>query len=164
MAKYRTLRNECNRLVRRESKAATAQKIMSSNNPAAMWKTVSNIIRPKSNKKLMLSVGGEELTDEKEIADTFGKFFVDKVKRLRENIDKSYICDPTSKLREKNSEKKRPIFAIRPVSEDEVKQAISAIKPKTSSGLDGISPKMLRLVLLRGMLLPITMECLMLVF
>ena len=48
-----------------------------------------------------IEVNGEKISDEFQIAEMFNKFFVSKIETLKAGIDKDFVEDPLSKLREK---------------------------------------------------------------
>ena len=89
-----------------------------------------------------LKDGGKETEDEQEIADTFNKFFVDKLANLKKNIDPEMKKDPLEKLRKKMQGRNLK-FSLKPVTEKTVKKAMHAMKKKKSAGRDGISQECL---------------------
>ena len=78
----------------------------------------------------------------KNIAKIFNKYFVEKIKKLKENIDKDYVKDPLEKRKRKMEEKKLR-YSLRTVSEKKVKKAMLNIKKRKSAGSDGISQETL---------------------
>ena len=106
------------------------------------WRIVKEINNPKQESAWKIKNGDVETVDEKEIANTFNKFFVDKVANLKQNIDLSIIKDPLEKLKKK-MEGKNLKFSLKPVSEKTVKKAMDQMKKKTSSGKDGLSQECL---------------------
>ena len=87
MTKYKSLRNSCNRLVRRDSRDATAKKIMQSPNPTTIWGQVREIINPKSTSNtIRLRVDQMDIIEEKDIANHFNDFFVKKVQSIRVSL------------------------------------------------------------------------------
>ena len=78
--------------------------------------------------------------DEQIIADAFNEFFVSKINTLKSNIDVGLVEEPLEKLKEKMSKKpKVKPFSLKAVSLKQVSKAISKLKNKSSSGIDGIS-------------------------
>ena len=59
------------------------------------------ITNPKEEKKWRLKNGEEIVEDELEIAESFNKFFVDKINNLKDNIDGNQKKEPLAKLKEK---------------------------------------------------------------
>ena len=84
------------------------------------------------------------IEEEEEVAKIFNKFFPEKVEKIAEKIP-IFNIDPTSKLKEKLRGKKLH-FYFKPVTEKEVIKAIKDINSKTSSGVDFISTKVLKMV------------------
>ena len=143
MSKYRALRNECSRRVRRDVQEATAKRLTDGKDPSAVWKEVDRITNPRTNETIRLKVGDQEIGDPKKVADLFNEYFINKVKKIRESIDIELQEDPTSRLAKKMAGRKLD-FKLHGVSEKEVKKAINGIKPKRSSGFDGVSQKLLQ--------------------
>ena len=143
MLKYRALRNECNRCVRRDAQEATAKRVTEANDPAAIWREVNQITDPKTNDTIYLKVNGEDVKEPKKVADLFNDFFINKVKGIRDSIDTKLQEDPTARLAKK-MEGFKHTFQLHGVSEKTVKKAIQGIKPKKSSGFDGVSQELLR--------------------
>ena len=103
-----------------------------------MMYEMNDITNPKEEKKWRLQNGEEIVEDELEIAETFNKFFVDKINNLKENIDVNQKKEPLTKLKEKMKGKNLK-FELRTVSEKKVRKAMMGMKKKKSSGPDGIS-------------------------
>ena len=82
------------------------------------------------------------ISSENELAGTFNKFFKLKIKKIAKNIPEHNI-DPASKLKEKYKDKNLN-FSLKEVTEGQVRKAIRCLKPKISSGLDFVSPKILK--------------------
>ena len=83
------------------------------------------------------------IESEKGLAETFNNFFPSKVEKIEQNIPVQDI-DPTSKLREKLKGRELN-FTFPSVTETTVRKAIKSIKSKSSSGLDYISSKVLKM-------------------
>ena len=83
------------------------------------------------------------IESEEELATTFNTFFPNKVEKIEKDIP-VYDIDPASKLKEKMKGRNLN-FKFTHVSEIEVKNAIKSIKSKTSSGVDFVSTKLLKL-------------------
>ena len=75
------------------------------------------------------------ITEEQELANTFNNFFVDKVEKLKDNINPNMVKDPLEKLKAK-LEGKNLKFSLKPVTEKIVKKAMDKMKRKKSSGKD----------------------------
>jgi hypothetical protein len=66
-----------------------------------MWKVVKDITSSKSSSTISLVENGKKTEDEKEVAEVFNSFFVEKIQDLKNNIDQSKVEDPFIRLREK---------------------------------------------------------------
>jgi len=144
MKKYKALRNECNRLIRQEATTATAERIVKSGNPSSVWQEVRNILNPKSSKKISLKIDGVETSEDERVADLFNKYFIAKIEKLRNDIDPKYIESPTKRLKKSLNERRPGTLQLRTVKEAEVIKALHDLKPKKSSGMDGVSQELLK--------------------
>ena len=115
---------------------------MKSNSPSEYWKTVREL-SPSSDDGMVLMENGVKITDEKEIGDIINPFFKEKVEGIEREIPYKNIS-PTQKL-EDNLEGKNLSFSLKTVSEKQVEKAIKSLKNKNSSGVDFISPKIIKL-------------------
>ena len=77
-----------------------------------------------------------------EIANIFNDYFIEKIEKLKETIEKNYVKEPLEKLRKK-MEKRNIKFALKTVTEEKVKKAMLSLKKKRSAGKDGISQEKL---------------------
>ena len=127
--KYKALRNATNRLIRRDTKESSAKKITESNDPAMVWKQVSDVINPRSSEPMKIIIDDQEIEDEEKIANAFNEFFVNKVQKLSDNIDPTLKDNPTHEL-EAKMQGKRNYFQLKPIGADDVNKAIQRLKPK----------------------------------
>ena len=107
------------------------------------WDTISTVINKKSKKNKMSSyfiVNDVELRDPKLIANEFNVFFVNIGKELANKIEKP----PNSCFKNYLQSPSTVKFNFRQVDESDVKIIFKELKPKTSSGEDGISNKLLK--------------------
>ena len=66
-----------------------------------VWKVVNTILKPKETEnKMQVVAEGELTTDEQKIANEFNSFYIKKVERLSDGIDKSLAINPTKLLAE----------------------------------------------------------------
>ena len=69
---------------------------------ATLWKVVNAVSNPNKERKWKIKTEEDVvLTHEKQIAETFNDYFVNKIDTLKEDIDQSLICDPLDKLAKK---------------------------------------------------------------
>ena len=64
-----------------------------------------------------------EVNDDERIAGIFNKYFVEKVEKIRANLDNQLMEDPTSRLTEKMKNVKHALL-IKPAKEADVLKAI----------------------------------------
>ena len=72
------------------------------------------------------------------MAEELNNFFVNKIDKLKNSIDKSLIEDPLIKLRDK-MENRNLKFSLKTVTEKMVSKVMRSLKKKKSKGEDGIS-------------------------
>ena len=64
-----------------------------------------------------------------EVAEIFNEFFVQKIEKLKENIDQSYVEDPLVGLKNK-VESKNLKFNLATISEEKILKAIKGMKTR----------------------------------
>ena len=84
------------------------------------------------------------MTGEKEIANNLNVYFVDKVKKLKDNIDKSKIVDPLVQLKNKMANSNLN-FELKTVTVQSVRKIMGKMRMKKSAGPDEISQECLLL-------------------
>ena len=97
----------------------------------------SHVNNPKSQPNWRLDINGKKIESEEEIAECFNDYFVDKIQKLKENIDPEYIGDPLAKLKKKH-ENNVCKFALKQVSPNKLTKILKKLKKKKSSGNDGL--------------------------
>ena len=142
---YRSLRNQKNRAVKQDELAWQRAKLSSTNNPSDMWKTAKSILGwTSSGPPTQLYHLGECVTSPKGLATTMNKFFLDKVKSLRESIPDT-DSDPLAKMRESISGR-TCTFDFQQVTEKEVSNCLAGLRASKATGLDYIDVQSLKLV------------------
>ena len=143
-AKYRNLRNRTVFQMRADTLKRNADRISEAKNEGETWKVINEIISPRSPVTITITTPEGELTDEREIATAFNKYFVDKISKLKENIDQSKVKNPLRKIEEK-LENKNFQFSLKPVTVKTVTKIMKAMSKKKSKGNDGITQECLLL-------------------
>ena len=106
-------------------------------------KSVKSITLSPDVDDMELSVDGKLVTNDKELADIMCPFFKEKIEGIERKIP--YIdISPTLKL-EEHFKDKNMRFSLKTVTEAQVAKAIKSLKNKSSSGVDFISPKILKM-------------------
>jgi hypothetical protein len=136
-AKYRQLRNRAVNQIRKDTILRNGDRIAKANNEGEMWRIVNEIVKPKSDNPFVINSPAGPITEEDEVANTFNKFFVDKIESLKEKIDPNMTSDPLTRIRKKfaNSNLK---FKLKPVTVSQVVKSMKGMSKKKSKGKDGI--------------------------
>ena len=108
------------------------KRVNNAKNENEIWKIVKDITNPKNENKLKLTENNEEISDEGKVADTFNNFFVEKINKLKENIDSRYIEDPLQRLKKK-MEGRNIKFSLKQVTEQKVLKTMKSLKQKRSA-------------------------------
>ena len=142
--KYKVTRNEVISKIRCEEIEAVIQAIIKSGSPSEYWRTVKEITSCKDcGQVLILEEKGEVISDPKMVATVMNFFFKDKIEGIEKEIPNLNI-NPTEKLEESLKDKNLN-FSLKTVTERQVEKAIKAMKNKSSSGIDFISPKLVKM-------------------
>ena len=75
LQKYKTLRNRIISQIRRESKAATIERINQSGKPSELWKTVKEVPAQQSHQTITLVEKQQNIRDKEKVAKIFNHFF-----------------------------------------------------------------------------------------
>ena len=141
---FRSLRNQALASLRLDRARWEAAKLSSTNSPAEVWKTAKDIVGwSKSGPPTQLYINGKHITSPKAIASEMNKFFIEKQKRIISNIP-IVEADPLTILRQRMSGRQGS-FSFREVSDTEVFNIIKSIKNSTSTGVDWIDNRCLKL-------------------
>ena len=141
---YRSLRNQALASLRTDRARWEAAKLNSSNSPADVWRTAKEIVGwNNSGPPTQLYIRGKHLTSPKAIASEMNKFFIDKQKRIISEIPVG-DADPLIRLRER-MEGRQGSFEFQEMSEEEVLKLINSIKNSSSTGVDWIDNRCLKI-------------------
>ena len=105
LKKYKVLRNQVNSALRKDSVDFNNNRITSAKDENEVWKVVNEVLQPKKENEWQLKEGSTTITEEQIIANTFNKFFIDKIEDLKANIDPEYVEDPLTRLKKKMNNK-----------------------------------------------------------
>ena len=92
--------------------------------------------------KWSIKEGAEVCTDEEEIANKFNDYFIEKVAKLKDGIDKAKVMEPLDKLKSR-MDKKNLKFTLKTVSEKTVEKVMKEMRNKKSAGHDIIYAQIL---------------------
>ena len=142
---YSKQKNKCKRMIHKEQMEVINKRIRE-NGVKEAWKVVNNTTKPKEEEsKMQINVEGRMTSDDQEIANAFNAFYIDKVQKLSDGIDKQKAVHPTAYLEEENRDANVPKLVFKPVQETFVRKLIKELKSKTSFGRDGISAELLKM-------------------
>ena len=142
--KYKRLRNRTTQQIRRDAVKANGKRIEEANNESEVWKVVKEINTPRSESNWTLIDNNITITEEREIAETFNNYFVEKIANLKARIDPNRVKEPLNKLKNKVRGKNLN-FSLKTVTERTVRKVMDRMKKKKSKGPDGISQELLLL-------------------
>ena len=140
---FKSLRNKCVSLGRKEALIYNEKRISENHNNA--WKIVKEMTGQTTNTTTVLKKDGHTLS-EKEAALESNKFFLEKVEGIKSQIPPS-TEDPLkgAKTKAERLGLVKKSFTLRCVSEAEVGEILRKLKNSSCPDLDGISPDMLKL-------------------
>ena len=131
---FRTIRNQVTRRSRSDKKEWEEKKLEKSDD---MWRTVKNWLGWKnSGPPTKLFHNGEIVTRPASLASSMNKFFIDKVKSLRQNIPQ-VARDPLIEMKQAMQHRECK-FKLNPVSTPEVSKLIHGLKTSSATGMDYI--------------------------
>ena len=143
--KLKKARNAVTSRIRKESKMATLKSLKESGNPSEYWKAAKNVTKSAGNPQLKLEEAGTTIDDEDLLSDTFNKYFKEKIEDIEKKIPNLNV-EATEKLQDKMREKNLK-FSLKTVTFAQVQKAIKSMKNKTSSGIDFVSPKIVKIAM-----------------
>ncbi len=130
-AMYKALRNQATRLVRRD-KLNSSRKCLDAagGNPAKLWRLANRCLGVGTTSlPTQLEGRAGTITGDANLADTMNRFFVDKIKEIRETISNTTHPIPPATTSK---------FEFVPPSAGKVVKLISKLKPTTAVGADDI--------------------------
>jgi DNA polymerase II small subunit/DNA polymerase delta subunit B len=107
LQKYIVLRNKVTAQIQKENIDFNNNRIEAAENKVELWKVTNEVLNPrKENDWRIEKEDGEVVTDEKEVAEAFNHYFIDKIFKLNSNIDQNMVEDPLALLKKKMKNKK----------------------------------------------------------
>jgi len=142
-AKYKKLRNKVTKTIRKDDIRAAAEKIANANGSNELWKIANEITKPRSDATLTLKEEEKEIEGELENGKVINNFFLDKLEALGSKRKQKYMADVLEKLRRilRGHGLK---FSFKKVTVAEVMKVLKKLKNKGSSGIDGLSSKIMK--------------------
>ena len=155
MQQYKTLRNKVTGKIRKENIDFNNNRIEEANNERELWNVAKEVINPrKENNWNIITEDGGNIIAEKEVAEAFNEFFINKVEDLKKNIEPTHVEDPLVRLTAKLKNLKTSL-EFKTVTQTQMKAHLKKLSKKKSSGLDGLSQENLILGT-KNLLAPLT--------
>ena len=141
---YRSTRNKANQSIKNDQSTHIKNKV-ESGNPSIVWRAVKQItggsIKGPPNQ---ISINGQTINSPSGIACGMNKFFIDKINRIRSSIPISNL-DPLAGLKRMTNQLSLSTpLSIHPISRIELRKIIRSMRPTKSTGVDGISMKLIK--------------------
>ena len=145
---FKFWRNKAKSLIRTSKKALFENAINENKNNSFLWKHVKNITAGTETNKMpsALSMGDQIATDPETIINEMNCFFAKISERLIK--DKRSLSQINHDILKEFVDSKKPhdaLFKMPLLKLEELKSILSCLNPKKSTGLDGISPKLIKL-------------------
>ena len=136
-AKYKQLRNRAITQIRNDTVQRNGERISEAKNEGETWRVVNEIIKPKSVNNIIINTQEGESSDEQSVAETLNKFFVEKIRKLKETVDQNLVRDPLERIRDKMKDKNLSL-KLKTTTTAGVKKLMKQMAKKKSKGNDGI--------------------------
>ena len=147
---YRQLRNRTARLVRRDKLASNIRHLQTRRfESKAIW-NLANTASGRSQAstlpaELQDESTGQRIRGEANLADCVNKFYVDKIKKIREKIDANQQQQQQQQERGQQQQRQGlPPFKFRPPSPREVEAVVMSLNNTPAIGIDGIPVAVLK--------------------
>ena len=139
-AAYKRCKNRLNKLIKTTKEEYFKTKLSNANNSKDSWQAINELLnkKPKSTQVTQLNVDDQVITGDRYIADCFNQYFSSIGCKLSDNIQK-IDTDPMAFVTPVES-----LFHFSCISAHEVLSALNQLNSRKSSGLDGISVKLLK--------------------
>ena len=125
-------------MIKNDKLAENSKRIDEAKNENEFWRIINDIAKPNNEPKWKLDSENGPITEDAKVAEELNNFFVNKIDKLKNSIDKSLIEDPLIKLKDK-MENRNLKFSLKTVTEKMVSKVMRSLKKKKSKGEDGIS-------------------------
>ena len=142
---YRSLRNQAVARVREDKKKWEEKKFdLDENTCSDTWKTVKSLLGwNTAGPPTQLFYLGRMVSKPMALATSMNKFFIDKIKGLRQKIP-VVATDPLKQMKEAMQERKCT-FKLKPVTADIVVKLIKGLKNSSATGVDHIDTRTIKL-------------------
>ena len=136
---YKRLRNRVNALIKRDRVRKTEYDLKKGVNP---FKVAKSLLGDRNKTyKIKLIEDGNAIDKEEDVASVINEYFVTKIRKLKADINPTEKIDPLQKIIKRETK-----FSFQLVSVEQVQKIIGKMKKSNSSGMDGISAAVMKLV------------------
>ena len=151
LKKYRKLRNQIKEINKKEEKEFYMKEFEDAgdrNDSRKMWGLSYDILGSKKNlSPNQLIIDGNLCSNPKLIAEEFNKIFINKVQKLKSELQGQVIQDPAERLQDWLKKRTKPIpeLEFKEISEADLMKYVKKLKGNRSSGIDEIDSVLLKL-------------------
>ncbi|KAL4238884.1 hypothetical protein ACF0H5_003591 [Mactra antiquata] len=142
---FKLYRNRVRNKIRKSKKQLVSESIKNNHkqNPSKLWKTLKDLTgtSSKTQSNFINDDYGNPILDHKQMADTFNDFFINIVQSFQSDASSNNNCADSTP----NPNTGQTAFEIPLLQESFVEKQLLNINQKKATGLDGLSPKFLRL-------------------
>ena len=145
---YKKKRNEVTMLLKTAEKVYSDKKIDEESSSQSVWKTAFSLLgNQRTTFPSQILHCGRLLSNPKVIAAEVNEFFVDKIRKLKEEFQPDCSKEPLVELKTYLSKKKVPEegFNLKELNDGDIKKLLKTLKGKKSSGMDWICGYSLRI-------------------
>ena len=137
---YKKYRNYVNLLIKTTKSSYYNSKLLNAKNSKASWKIINELSNRQFKTTTInnLQVDGNNITGDKNIAETFNQYFSNIGPNLANNIPSSGF-DPLIYMIPTTN-----VFHFRTITQEDLKSALNLMKTSKSDGHDKISAKLLK--------------------
>ena len=139
--RYKKKRNEVTMLLKSAEKDYHDKKFREESSSKSVWSTAYEILgNQRTSFPSQILHCGRLISNPKEIAAEVNKFFVDKIRKLKEEFETDEIQEPLTELKTYLSKKNVPRdgFNLKELDNNDMKKLLKNLKGKKSSGMDWI--------------------------
>ena len=113
-------------------------------NQNSLWQLLKSITKVKAEKKISLTVDGEDLSEPRDVAECFNNYFVNFINDLVTEINADEIFTSSSTSTDNYSEEEREEYNLPIITQDFVVKTINNLSYKKATGQDDLSVKLLK--------------------
>lgn len=125
---YKKLRNKYSKMIKSTSNDYTKRSIKECEGDSkAMWRRIKEITNEKQSEVDRIELNGNEICDEKEIAETLNNYFIESINDLNTNIKQM----PPPRIKKNEKKRTHEKFKFRNIEEKDIERVLKQIKTKS---------------------------------